>query len=121
LCHDYCIAKAHRLSFFSSSSISSSPLHVVHSDVWGPSLIVSSNGFHYYLLFVDDYSKFTWIYFMKNKSEVPHLFSLFKSQVENLLDTIIKIQRTDGGTEYKPITKTFPQITHQVTCPYTPQ
>jgi GAG-pre-integrase domain len=60
LCHDCCVTKAHRLPFSSSSSsISSSPLHVVHTDIWGPSLIVSSNGFRYYLLFVDDYSKFT--------------------------------------------------------------
>ncbi|KAJ4757139.1 hypothetical protein LUZ62_067514 [Rhynchospora pubera] len=41
--------------------------------------------------------------------------------IENLLGTTIKILRTDNGTEYKPITKHFPQITHQTTCPYTPQ
>lgn len=58
---------------------------------------------------------------MKHKSEVPHLFSLFKAQAENLLSTTIKTLRTDGGTEYLPITTKFSQIIHQTTCPYTPQ
>ncbi|KAJ4762199.1 Gag/pol [Rhynchospora pubera] len=58
---------------------------------------------------------------MKQKSEVTHIFSNFKAQVENLLNTTIKILRSDGGTEYKPITKYFPQIVHQTSCPYTPQ
>lgn len=58
---------------------------------------------------------------MKNKSEVPYLFSCFKNQVENLLSTKIKILRTDDGTEYLPITKQFSQIIHQTTCPYTPE
>ncbi|KAJ4817812.1 hypothetical protein LUZ62_030378 [Rhynchospora pubera] len=43
------------------------------------------------------------------------------SQVENLFETTIKTLRTDGGTEYKPIGTTFPQIVHQTTCPHTPQ
>lgn len=58
---------------------------------------------------------------MKNKSEVPHLFSIFKAQIENLLSTTLKTLRTDGGTEYIPITKQFSQIIHQTTFPYTPQ
>ncbi|KAJ4767670.1 Gag/pol [Rhynchospora pubera] len=121
LCHDCAQAKAHVLPFSPSSSVSTSPLQIVHSDVWGPSPIVSSQGFRYYITFVDDYSKFTWIYFMKQKSEVSHIFSIFKAQVENLLDCTIKTLRTDGGTEYKPITNQFPQILHQTSCPYTPQ
>ncbi|KAJ4777852.1 polyprotein [Rhynchospora pubera] len=121
LCHNCAQAKAHILPFSPSSSVSSFPLQIVHSDVWGPSPIVSSNGYRYYITFVDDFSRFTWIYFMKQKSEVSHIFSLFKAQVENLLNTTIKILRSDGGTEYKPITKFFPQIIHQTTCPYTPQ
>ena len=49
------------------------------------------------------------------------MFSRFKAQVENLLGTTIKIFQSDGGTEFKPITKRFPQISHQTSCPYTPQ
>ncbi|KAJ3691762.1 hypothetical protein LUZ61_020926 [Rhynchospora tenuis] len=120
-CNDCMIAKSHKLSFSSSSSCTTSPLELVHSDVWGPSPIVSKNNFRYYLIFVDDFSRFTWIFFMSNKSEVLSIFTRFKAQVENLLNCTIKTLRTDGGTEYKPIAKHFPQLVHQTTCPYTPE
>ncbi|KAJ1698432.1 hypothetical protein LUZ63_006944 [Rhynchospora breviuscula] len=121
MCHDCAVAKSHELPFFSSSSSSTSPLEIVYSDVWGPSPIVSSNGNRYYIIFVDEFTRFTWIYFLKQKSDVLHIFSIFKAQAENLLNTTIKILRTDNGTEYKPIGTKFSQITHQTTCPYTPQ
>ncbi|KAJ3691742.1 hypothetical protein LUZ61_020906 [Rhynchospora tenuis] len=120
-CSDCAQSKAHVLPFSSSSSISTSPLQLVHSDVWGPAPIVSSLGYKYYITFVDDYSNYTWIYFLKQKSDVLNVFSLFKSQAENLLNTSIKTLRTDGGTEYKPVATKFPQIQHQTSCPYTPQ
>jgi Reverse transcriptase (RNA-dependent DNA polymerase) len=50
-----------------------------------------------------------------------HVFSAFKAQVENLLQSNIKILRTDGGTEYKPISRLFPTIVHRQRSPYTPQ
>ncbi|KAJ4753743.1 hypothetical protein LUZ62_088148 [Rhynchospora pubera] len=120
-CHNCLMAKSHRLPFVNSSSVSSFPLELVHSDVWGPSPIVSNNGFRYYVIFIDDFSRFTWIYFLKCKSDVLHVFTRFKAQVENLFETSIKTLRTDGGTEYKPITNAFPQLVHQTSCPYTPQ
>lgn len=115
------MAKSHQLPFSSSISTTSFPLEIVHSDVWGPSPITSCKGFRYYIILVDDFSRFTWIYFMANKSDVAQIFSRFKAQVENLFNSTITILRTDGGTEYKPIQKQFPQIIHQITCPYTPQ
>jgi GAG-pre-integrase domain len=121
LCHCCCMAKAHQLPFSHSLSTSTFPLELVHSDVWGPTPINSFNGFRYYIIFVDDFSHFTWIYFMFHKSEVTRVFTSFKSQVENLLSSQIKTLRTDDGTKYKPILSQFPQITHQTTCPYTPQ
>ncbi|KAJ4749591.1 polyprotein [Rhynchospora pubera] len=121
LCHDCNVAKAHKLPFCNFSSTTTSPLHLIHSDVWGPSPILSSNGFRYYVIFVDDFSKFSWIYFMANKSDVLSIFSGFKAQVENLFGCTIKILRTDGGAEFKPIATHFLQIIHQTSCPYTPQ
>lgn len=111
------MAKSHHLPFSPSLSTTSSPLDLIHSDVWGPSPITSHKGFRYYIIFVDYYSRFTWIYFMTHKSEVPKIFALFKAQIENLLNTTIKTLRTDGGTEYKPIHTQYPQIQHQTTCP----
>jgi hypothetical protein len=106
---------------FNSSSIAISPLHVVHSYLWGPSLIVSKNDFRYYMYFVDEFSKFSWIYFLHTKDELVDVFSTFKSQVENLFSSTIKNLQMNGGTEFKPITRLFPQILHQVSCSYTPQ
>jgi Reverse transcriptase (RNA-dependent DNA polymerase)/GAG-pre-integrase domain/gag-polypeptide of LTR copia-type len=120
-CNDCNKAKAHVLPFHSSSSIASSPLEVIHSDLWGPSPVVSTTGFKYYVHFIDEYSHFSWIYFLHSKDELVKVFSLFKEQVENFLDKKIKILQSDGGTEYKPLTRLFPQIIHQTSCPYTPQ
>jgi gag-polypeptide of LTR copia-type/GAG-pre-integrase domain len=120
LCGDCCKAKAHVLPFSSSLSIANFSLHVVHSDLWGPSPIVSMNGFRYYVYFVDEFSKFSWIYFLRTKDELVDVFTKFKSQIENLFCNNIKILQTDGGTEFKPLTHLFPQIIHQVSCPYTP-
>jgi GAG-pre-integrase domain len=123
LYNDCCVAKSHIyiLPFVPSTSTSSSPLAIVYLDVWGLAPLLSNNGFRYYIIFVDDYSRYTWIYFLRTKDEVVHVFSLFKAQVENLLNTTIKVLRMDGGIEYKPIQRMFPSITHQQTCPYTPQ
>jgi Integrase core domain len=119
--HNCSVAKAHKLSFTASISTSTTPLDVIHSDVWGTSPICSNNGFRYYIIFVDDFSRYTWIYFTSQKSEVSKCFSLFKNNVETLFNSNIKILRTDGGGEYKPIFHNFPQITQQLSYPYTPQ
>jgi hypothetical protein len=73
----------------------------VHSDVWGPTPLISHNSFRYYVLFINDYTRFTWIYFLKD--ELVHVFSLFQSQIENLLNASIKIFRSNGGIKYKSI------------------
>ncbi|KAJ4818128.1 hypothetical protein LUZ62_030694 [Rhynchospora pubera] len=121
LCSECCMAKSHKLPFASRTSLSRAPLELVHSDLWGPSPVLSKDGYRYYVIFVDDFTHFTWLYFLRTKDELPKVFSLFKQQVENLLNHTIKILRTDGGTEYKPLSRLFPQITYQTTCPYTPQ
>jgi hypothetical protein len=93
----------------------------VHSDVWGSAPLLSNDNFHYYVLFIVDFTKFTWIYFLHSKDELLNVFILFKLQAENQLNTTIKTLRTDSGTEYKPIARTFPQLTHQITCLHTPE
>jgi hypothetical protein len=62
-------AKSHRLPYPRSSSASKAPLELIFSDVWG--LACNSIGnYKYYVSFIDDFSKFTWIYVLKHKSEV---------------------------------------------------
>jgi histone deacetylase 1/2 len=70
LVYDACqMAKSHQLSYPKSSSVSTSPLELVFSDVWGPAS-ESFGRYKYYASFIDDYSKFTWIYLLKKKFDV---------------------------------------------------
>jgi hypothetical protein len=62
-------AKSHQLSYPKSFSTSQAPLEVIFSDVWGPAC-ASIGRYKYYVSFIDDFSKFTWIYLLKQKSEV---------------------------------------------------
>lgn len=116
--------KSKKLPFPTSTSRASRPLERVHSDVWGPSPISSISGFRFYVLFVDDFSRYCWLYPLCSKSEVYNVFISFKAQVENLLDNKIKILRSDGGGEYTShlLKKSLSTcgITHQISCPHTP-
>ena len=60
----------------------------------------SLSGFEYYITFIDYFSRKTWIYFLKAKSEVFEKFKEFKSLIENLSDKKIKTLRSDNGGEY---------------------
>lgn len=66
------------------------PLDLVHTDLWGPSSMPSSKGCKYYMSFIDDYSRFTWIYFLSAKSQALDVFKEFKLKVENQLNRKIK-------------------------------
>jgi transposase InsO family protein len=124
-CKHCLIGKMHKLPFAQSQFQSTQPLELVHSDVWGPAPINSSNGYRYYLLFVDDFSRFSWLFLLKHKSEVLTTFKHFKATVENQLSTQIKYLRTDCGGEYSSNAFTdfcsSHGITHQFSCPHTPQ
>lgn len=82
--------KAHNLPFQKSDSHALEPLDLVHSDVWGPAPISYVSGFKYYVHFLDDYSRFTWIYPLKQKSDVLQAFIQFKNLVENQFNKKIK-------------------------------
>lgn len=89
----------HKLPFNKSVFLASKPLELVHNDVWGPAPITSINDFRYYLSFIDEFSKFTWVYLLQHKSDVFDVFKYFKAYIETQLNTQIKILRTDGGGE----------------------
>ena len=65
LCDTCQIAKNHRLPYSSNERRSSHVLDLIHCDIWGPSPVKSTSEFIYYLLFIDDYSRFTWLYPLK--------------------------------------------------------
>ncbi|PNY02796.1 copia protein (gag-int-pol protein), partial [Trifolium pratense] len=115
--------KLHLLPFKSSYSHAQEPLDLIHTDVWGPAPIMSNSGFKYYVHFIDDFSRFTWIYPLKQKSETIHAFTQFKTLVENQFNKRIKIVQCDGGGEYKAVQKLALEagIQFRMSCPYTSQ
>jgi histone deacetylase 1/2 len=115
-------AKSHQLPYPTSTSPSSHPLELVFSDVWGPAP-ESVGRFKYYVSFIDDYSKFTWIYLLKYKSEVFQKFRDFQNLVERLFNRKIIAVQTDWGGEYKKLNPFFTKIgiSHLVSCPHAHQ
>ena len=115
----------HRFHLNKTPLGSSSILELVHSDVWGPSPLTSLLCFNYYIIFVDDYSRFTWLFLLKHKTEVLSVFKHFKSMVETQFNSKLKVLRTDNGSEYiNTEFKSFCStsgILHQSSCPHTPE
>eukprot|EP00253_Pinus_taeda_P025292 PITA_25292 len=126
LCEGCILGKQHREVFPSGKSIrAKAPLEIIHSDLYGPMQAPSLGGNQYFLTFIDDFTRKTWVYFLKNKSEVFEKFRNFKALVENQSGLHIKVLRTDRGGEY--ISKEFLRfcrengIHKQFTARYTPQ
>jgi hypothetical protein len=122
VCDSCQCAKVHQLPFSHSTHVTSSPLELVHSDVWGAA-ITSVGGFKFYVSFLDDFSRFTWIYLLKRKSDVEKTFHLFQTHDECVLNYKIHALQSDWGGEYRRLSRhiTSQGILHRVTCPHTSQ
>jgi transposase InsO family protein len=100
-------------------------LELIHSYVCGPMPSNSLSGYVYYVSFIDEYSRKTWVYFLKSKDEVFGKFKEFKASIENLSERKIKIIRSDNGGEYTSnkfvIFCRDVGIKREVTTPYNPQ
>ena len=73
---------------------------VVHSGVWGPDQITTLGGCRKYVMFIEDFSRPTWIYLMRQKSEVFGHIQRFKAEVEKTTSRHVLFVRSDGGKEY---------------------
>ena len=96
-----CLRKIHKFPFSRSETVYTVPLQLIHSDLWGLAPVPLSSGYRYYVHFVDAYSKFTWLYLLKNKSDVIQTFINFKTQVELQLDSKIKAFQSDWDGEFR--------------------
>jgi transposase InsO family protein len=87
--------------------------------------MLTRGGKRYFITFIDDYSRFTYVYLLRTKDEAFGKFKEFKKMVENQKERQIKVLRSDRGGEY--FSKEFStfceenKIIHQMTAPYTPQ
>ncbi|KAK9690672.1 hypothetical protein RND81_09G145600 [Saponaria officinalis] len=75
-------------------------LELIHTDICGPFPTASWNGRRYFISFIDDYSRFGYLYLIHEKSESLDMFKAFKAEVELQLNKRIKVVRSDRGGEY---------------------
>jgi hypothetical protein len=105
------LGKYTRLPFRLSNSISNEPFALVYSNVWGPAPIDSYNGYKYFIIFIDDYFKTTWLYLMKNKNEVLSHFQEIYNFVEN---------QYNYKTKFSYLFKIKGHLTPNYVCIYSP-
>ena len=106
--------KQSRLPFPKQGRRASSILELIHSDLAGPMEEKSIGGANYFLTFIDDFSRKTFVYFLKNKSQVLEYLGEFKSLVENQNNKKIKVIRTDNGLEYCNELVTFEKLVYVI-------
>ena len=100
-------------------------LELIHSDVCGPMNVKARGSFEYFVTFIDDYSRYGYVYLMHHKSDTFEKFKEYRAEVENQLGKSIKILRSDRGGEY--LDRDFEEflvehgIVSQLTAPGTPQ
>jgi hypothetical protein len=93
--------------------------------VWGISPVISHAQYKCFVTFVNDFSRYTWVYFLRAKSKVLYVFQNFVAYIENQFSTCIKMLKSDFGGEY--MFHEFHDFLHhkgivsQCSCPYTLQ
>jgi hypothetical protein len=97
---DHCqgcrLGKQIQFLYHSSESVSQHPFNLVHSDVWGPTPFVSKGDHKYYIIFIDDFSHHTWIYFMKYRSDALSIYKNFSAIIHTHFDTSIHVFCVDS-------------------------
>jgi len=128
---DGCLkGKMIRTPFKPAAQHTSAPLELIHSDLCSPMQQKSFGGCRYFMLLLDDFTKFTTVYFLKKKSDAAESFKVYKTHVKwqnqgSGKDYVIKAVRTEAGGEYTG--EAFQRelrrcgIEFQSTVPYTPQ
>ena len=117
--------KMARVAFGTSTSKHDELFGLIHSDVCGPFEENAIGGYRYYVTFIDDKSRYTFVYLIRAKSEVLKKFKDLEVLVRNKYMKTIKILRSDNGGEY--LSSEFDQflkskgIEKQLSVPYTPQ
>ncbi|GJZ58911.1 putative ribonuclease H-like domain-containing protein [Tanacetum coccineum] len=77
------------------------PLFMLHMDLFGLTFVSSLMHKKYCLVVTDDYSRFSWVFFLRTKDETSGILKNFIKEIENLVDKKVKIIRSDNGTEFK--------------------
>lgn len=121
-CNNCLLNKTQKLPFHQSSIFSTKPLEYLFTDVW-QSPILSPKNQKYYLVLVDHFTRYTWLFPLKAKSEVKMIFTQFKPLVENRFQTKIQNLYSDNGGEFLALRSFLAShgISHLTTPPHTPE
>ena len=79
----------------------SKAFELLHMDLFGPTTYSSIGGYKYGFVIVDDYTRYTWVVFLVDKSDVFATFKSFVKRIHNEFETTIKRVRSDNGIEFK--------------------
>ncbi|GKA16980.1 putative RNA-directed DNA polymerase [Tanacetum coccineum] len=120
-CNSCHIGKSSKLHLSSSNYKSTHILDLLVCDVWGLTPITSSDGHNYFLLCVDDFSRYMWIFPLTHKSDVFNVFKQFITVIERQFNTKLKSVQTDWGGEFRNLSTFFTSlgILHRRSCPHT--
>ena len=125
VCESCLEGKMTKRSFSAKGTRAKEPLQLVHSDVCGPVSVQARGGYEYFVTFIDDYSRYGYVYLMHRKSETFGKFKEFLAEAEKQLGKSLKTLRSDRGGEY--LDNEFEDyllehgIVSQLTAPGTPQ
>jgi len=97
ICH---FAKQKNFHFLFSASKSKKYFYLIYVDVWGPYSLSSIHVHKYFLTIVDDYSRYTWVFPLKQKSEVVKILENFVVFIQTQFETTIKVIRSDNVTRF---------------------
>jgi transposase InsO family protein len=101
------------------------PLKMLHIDLFGHIVCICIGSNKYGLVIIDDYSHFTWVFFLQDKGETQELLKKFLKRAQNEFDAKVKRIRSDNGTEIKntQVEDYLDEegIKHKFLAPYTPQ
>lgn len=119
------MAKFTKLAFQLSESHAATAFELLHIDTWGPYKVCSRGKYRYFLTLVDDFSRFTWVYLLQNKSDYLCTISAFLNYVKKHFNTSIKFIRSDNALEFadRECKKFYAEhgIIHQTSCVFRPQ
>ena len=108
-----------------SEMSTSKAFELLHMDLFGPTTYTSIGGNKYGFVIVDDFTRYTWVFFLGDKSDVFDIFKKFIKRVQNEFETTIKKVRSDNGSEFRNtrVDELCEElgIKHQFSVKYTPQ
>jgi len=96
-CNSCKLGKSKILPFPIHQSNVNQPFDIIHSNLWGIAPIISHAHYKYFITFIENYSRFTWVYFLRSRAEAFSAFKFFHAYVQTQFSSKIKTLRSNNG------------------------